>query len=130
MVKVFFKLFFLNLYSICNRDKKKVKKFINCIHVKCKKKDYSERWITWLVGRWRTQLIARLLVNCRTHEHRHFERTLRSSDILFPDHSWLRVVSISKTARFCSELFFLVKEISLNWKIVACWMFNAICYYL
>jgi len=32
------------------------------------------------VGRWRTQLIARQLVNCRTHEHRHFERTLRSSD--------------------------------------------------
>lgn len=44
------------------------------------KNDYPERWITWLVGRWRTQLIARQLVNCRTHEHRHFERTLRSSD--------------------------------------------------
>lgn len=42
--------------------------------------DYPERWITWLVGRWRTQLIARQLVNCRTHEHRHFERTLRSTD--------------------------------------------------
>lgn len=42
--------------------------------------DYPERWITWLVGRWRTQLIARQLVNCRTHEHRHFERTLRSLD--------------------------------------------------
>jgi hypothetical protein len=34
------------------------------------------------VGRWRTQLIARQLVNCRTHEHRHFERTLRSSDTI------------------------------------------------
>lgn len=43
-------------------------------------KDYPKRWITWLVGRWRTQLIARQLVNCRTHEHRHFERTLRSLD--------------------------------------------------
>lgn len=43
-------------------------------------KDYPKRWITWLVGRWRTQLIARQLVNCRTHEHRHFERTLRSWD--------------------------------------------------
>lgn len=44
--------------------------------------DYPERWITWLVGRWRTQLIARQLVNCRTHEHRHFERTLRSTDTI------------------------------------------------
>lgn len=39
-----------------------------------------KRWITWLVGRWRTQQIARQLVNCRTHEHRQFERTLRSLD--------------------------------------------------
>lgn len=43
---------------------------------------YPERWITWFVGRWRTQLIARQLVNCRTHEHRHFERTLRSWDTI------------------------------------------------
>lgn len=34
------------------------------------------------MGRWRTQLIARQLVNCRTHEHRHFERTLRSTDTI------------------------------------------------
>jgi len=36
---------------------------------------------TWapIVG---TQLIARQLVNCRTHEHRHFERTLRSTDTI------------------------------------------------
>jgi len=39
-----------------------------------------ERWITRLVGRWRTQQIARRHVNCRTHEHRRFERTLRSLD--------------------------------------------------
>lgn len=45
------------------------------------KNDYPERWITWLVDRWRTQLIARQLVNCRTHEHRHFERTLRSTEM-------------------------------------------------
>lgn len=38
-----------------------------------------ERWITRLVGRWRTQQTARRHVNCRTHEHRHFERTLRLS---------------------------------------------------
>ena len=37
------------------------------------------QWITWLGGRWRTQLTARRNVNCRTCEHRHFERILRSS---------------------------------------------------
>ena len=35
------------------------------------------QWINWLGGRWRTQLAARRHVNCRTHEHRHFERILR-----------------------------------------------------
>lgn len=57
-----------------SKEKKKKKFYI--------KYDYPERWITWLVGRWRTQLIARQRVNCRTHEHRHFERTLRSTDTI------------------------------------------------
>ena len=47
-----------------------------------KKYDYSERWIIWLMGLWKMQLIARQRVNCRTHEHRHFERTLRSMDTI------------------------------------------------
>ena len=38
---------------------------------------HSKRWITWLVGRWRTQPTAWINVNCRHIEHRHFERTLR-----------------------------------------------------
>jgi len=45
-------------------------------------KYYTERWITWLVGRRRTQLIARQILNCRTHEHRHFERTLLSTETI------------------------------------------------
>ena len=35
------------------------------------------RWITRLVGRQRREKIARRHVNCRTHEHRRFESTLR-----------------------------------------------------
>ena len=35
------------------------------------------QWITWLGGRWRTQLTACRNVNCRILEHRHFERILR-----------------------------------------------------
>ena len=38
----------------------------------------TEQWITWLGGRWRTQQTARRNVNCRTYEHRHFERILRA----------------------------------------------------
>ena len=45
-------------------------------------KDNTMQWITWLGGRWRTQLTARRNVNCRTHEHRHFERTLRTEACL------------------------------------------------
>jgi hypothetical protein len=42
-------------------------------------KNYNlEWWITRLVGRWRTQLTACRRVNCRTHEHRRFERKWRS----------------------------------------------------
>lgn len=39
-----------------------------------------ERWITWLVGRRRTQQTARHCVKCRSHEHRHVERTLLVRD--------------------------------------------------
>lgn len=39
-------------------------------------KKNPERWITWLVGRRRTQQTARHCVKCRSHEHRHVERTL------------------------------------------------------
>lgn len=42
-----------------------------------KKLNYPKRGITWFVGRWRTQQTARIYVNCRTHEHRYFERILR-----------------------------------------------------
>ena len=35
------------------------------------------QWIIWLGGRWRTELTLWCRVNCRTHEHRHFERILR-----------------------------------------------------
>ena len=48
------------------------------------------QWITWLRGRWRTQLAARRRVNCRTHEHRHFERILRNG-ALSPFHACFRV---------------------------------------
>ena len=41
-----------------------------------KKINNPERWITWLVGRRRTQQTARHCVKCRSHEHRHVERTL------------------------------------------------------
>ena len=41
-------------------------------------KDHSKRWITRLMGRWRTQQTVRHRVNCRTHEHRHFERISQS----------------------------------------------------
>lgn len=37
----------------------------------------SKRWITRLVGRWKTGQNPRVNVNCRHIEHRHFERTLR-----------------------------------------------------
>ena len=36
------------------------------------------QWISWLGGRWRTELNPWHNVNCRTHEHRHFERILRA----------------------------------------------------
>lgn len=54
-------------------------KYIACnIYRACKiNKFYPKRGITWFVGRWRTQQTARIYVNCRTHEHRHFERILR-----------------------------------------------------
>ena len=63
-----------------------VKKLFICCFLKLKallckanKTKYNTiQWITWLGGRWRTQLTARRNVNCRTHEHRHFERTLRT----------------------------------------------------
>ena len=35
------------------------------------------QWINWIGGRWRTQLNAWHNVNCRTHEHRQFERILQ-----------------------------------------------------
>ena len=35
------------------------------------------QWINWIGGRWRTQLNAWHNVNCRTHEHWHFERILQ-----------------------------------------------------
>ena len=68
------------------KERKKEKKdrgilVISFIKIK-KKYDYSERWIIWLMGLWKMQLIARQRVNCRTHEHRHFERTLRSMDTI------------------------------------------------
>lgn len=43
-----------------------------------KKRYHSKRWITRLMGRWRTQQTVRHRVNCRTHEHRHFERISQS----------------------------------------------------
>lgn len=79
---IFCQRFFLYIYSwfawICLNKKF----YYNIFYIYFNKKTnyYPERWITWLVGRWRTQLIAWQLVNCRTHEHRHFERTLRSTD--------------------------------------------------
>ena len=42
-------------------------------------KYHTLQWITWLGGRWRTQLTARRNVNCRTCDHRPFERILQDS---------------------------------------------------
>ena len=53
------------------------KKCILKYYNKNKQKINLEWWITRLVGRWRTQLTACRRVNCRTHEHRHFERKWR-----------------------------------------------------
>lgn len=65
---------------------------------------HPEQWITWFADRWRTQLIARQLVNCRTHEHWYFERTLRSWDTISRPHltegrvlykpDWLHIIVI------------------------------------
>lgn len=78
--------------------------------------DYPERWITWLVGRWRTQLIARQLVNCRTHEHRHFERTLRSTE-LSPGPRLAEGRSI-KTTRLLVEYLFICSTERIGWAFV------------
>ena len=61
------------------------------------------QWITWLGGRWRTQLTARRNVNCRIYEHRHFERILRngarrlsmsgSGSVIHPSNSLLLALS-------------------------------------
>ena len=47
------------------------------ILVNCFCMNNTIQWITWLGGRWRTQQTACRNVNCRTYEHRHFERILR-----------------------------------------------------
>ena len=39
--------------------------------------DHSKRWITRLVGRWRTQLTVWINVNCRHFDHQRSERILR-----------------------------------------------------
>lgn len=45
-------------------------------------KHNAMQWITWLGGRWRSQLAASRNVNCRTHEHRHIERILQIVTLL------------------------------------------------
>ena len=70
------------------------------------------------MDRWRTQLTVWNRVNCRTHEHRYFERILRSMPILYifsvkrniidcMDHIWLSVVNISYIN--CIETYTLVE---------------------
>ena len=60
------KTFFLKFYSL------------HCEQWLYVESDNTAQWITWLGGRWRTQQTARRNVNCRTYEHRHFERILRA----------------------------------------------------
>ena len=56
------------------------------------------QWINWIGGRWRTQLNAWHNVNCRTHEHRHFERILQKQAHLvsIPDSG-----SVKHLSSFC-----------------------------
>lgn len=84
------------------------------------KNDYPERWITWLVGRWRTQLIARQLVNCRTHEHRHFERTLRSSDSVPGPHLAEGRINFKDCSVFCVCFCIIYTRIQQTSERVGC----------
>ena len=75
----------LSRFGLKKKRKKEKKRsgYPRCFLYKNKKKyDYPERWIIWFVGLWRMQLIAHQCVNCRTHKHWHFERTLRSINII------------------------------------------------
>ena len=88
-----------------------------------------ERWITWLVDRWRTPLDARLHVNCRTHEHRLFERILRLW--LVQSHTWLRVYNY-KVIRWalghicCYITHFIYTDLSNIWwsRVCMCLSFS------
>ena len=65
----------------------------------CLKTKYNTiQWIIWLRGRWRTELTLRCRVNCRTHEHRHFERILQKQAHLvsIPDSG-----SVKHLSSFC-----------------------------
>lgn len=59
-----------------------------------------ERWITWLVGRRRTQQTARHCVKCRSHEHRHVERTLLARNPSVSGHVHPRVGIDSNTNQY------------------------------
>ncbi len=63
-----------------------------------KSNDNTIQWIIWLGGRWRTELTPRCRVNCRTHEHRHFERILQKQAHLvsIPDSG-----SVKHLSSFC-----------------------------
>ena len=67
------------------------------------------QWITWLGGRWRTQLTARRHVNCRTCEHRHFERILRTVTRLLSMSGSGSVKSNQKVSFFLHWAFALSK---------------------
>lgn len=77
----------------------------------------SIRGITRLMDRWRTQLTVWNRVNCRTHEHRYFERILRST--------------LSTTNGYASDYYSVpgphmvecrkYKLYQLYWNIYTCW---------
>lgn len=75
-----------------------------------------EWWITRLVGRWRTQLTACRRVNCRTHEHRRFERKWRPKVNFRPRLAEGRFKN--KTKKCCQQSISLFYRVEEKWKLM------------
>lgn len=103
------------LSRLCRRPEawtRKVARFQSAVSRFCPKDDTMswrkmnrltnnpERWITWLVGRRRTQQTARHCVKCRSHEHRHVERTLLARNPSVSGHVHPRVGIDSNTNQY------------------------------
>lgn len=69
---------------------------VHCYQCVIIKNYYPGRWITWLAGRWRTQLTARHSVNCRTHLNIDISNAHCGPWRHIQDHSCLRAGCINK----------------------------------